>query len=65
MHILTNLTAVTMDTGMFIFCVYTDAHMHWFYQLSGWMKVWFIHLIIRHIILTLTLTALTLTEVSG
>ncbi len=40
--------AVTMDTGMFIFCACADAHRHCC-LLSGWIKAWFIHSIIRHI----------------
>ncbi len=34
--------AVTMDTGMFIFCACANAQFTAVYQLSGWIKVWFI-----------------------
>ncbi len=34
--------AVTMDTGMFIFCACAEAHITAVYQLSGWIKAWFI-----------------------
>ncbi len=37
--------AVTMDTGMFIFCACAYAHIHCVYQLSGWIKAWFIRTI--------------------
>ncbi len=45
---------VTMDTGMFVFCACAEAHITAVYQLSGWVKAWFIlfdypdYSVIRH-----------------
>ncbi len=44
--------AVTMGTRIYIFCACADTHMHCCLSiklLSGWIKAWFIHSIIRYI----------------
>ena len=40
------IAAVTMDTGLLIFCACAENHVALLFIKSGWIKAWFIYLVI-------------------